>query len=196
MLAYRTGGVIETQLVRVDRTGRVLGTIGPPGPYPANPSLSPDGTHLAMALFDLESGGSDIWLFDLDRGVRSRFTFDPALELAPLWAADGTRILFASNRAGPWDIHERRVDAAAAAEAADERPLIQSGTNKYPQAMSADGAMLVFTRRLPQTNEDLRKMLAAAPVRASGMASTRSASKPRTLSAKVRRPSPHPRRTR
>jgi eukaryotic-like serine/threonine-protein kinase len=155
VLAFRSGAVTPTQLVRVDRRGRTLAAIGDPGPYPANPSLSPDGTQIAMALLDLQTGRSDIWLFDVVRGVRSRFTSHPAFELAPLWAADGRSILFASNRNGRWDIYERRLGETSSLDREAERPVIESPTNKYPLTWGADGRTLVFTRLNAQTGEDL-----------------------------------------
>jgi Tol biopolymer transport system component len=107
-----------------------------------------------MGPFDLQTGGSDIWVFDLGRGVRSRFTYDAALELGPLWAPDGRSILFASNRSGPWDIYERRLDDTGTSSGG-ERPVVVSSTDQHPQSLSPDGKVLVFTRRLPQTNQDL-----------------------------------------
>lgn len=160
VLAYRSGAVTETQLVAVDRSGRTLGVVGPPGPYPANPSLSPDGSRIAMGRFDVQSGGSDIWLFDISRGVSSRFTFDSALELAPLWAPDGKSIAFASNRAGVWDVYERHLDRPNGADAAADRRLLESTTNKYPQDWSPDGGWLLYTRWDAETGEDLWLMRA------------------------------------
>jgi len=50
-------------------------------------------------------GSSDIWV---QEGVRnSRFTFDPADDRYPLWSPDGTRLVFASNRSGAYDLYEK-----------------------------------------------------------------------------------------
>jgi Tol biopolymer transport system component len=155
VLAFRPGGVTETQLVRVNREGGRRGVIGPPGRYPANPSLAPDGSQIAMGRFDLQTGGADLWLFDLARGVSSRFTFERSLELAPLWDGDSRRILFASNRAGVWDIYARAVDRGTGSLDDSDHLLLQSGSNKYPQTWSADGRWLIFTSADPETGEDL-----------------------------------------
>ena len=151
VVAYRRGGVATTQLVVVDRSGRAIRALGAAGPYPANPSLSPDGRQIAMALFDLRSGGADVWLFDIARGVQSRFTSDASLELAPLWTPDGTRLLFASNRAGVWDLYERPV----AERTPLDRLVLESDSNKYPQSWSPDGATLVYSAWNAGTGQDL-----------------------------------------
>jgi Tol biopolymer transport system component len=155
VLAYRTGGVAPTQLVRIDRSGRTLGNVGPPGSHPGNATVSPDGTQLAMGVFDMQTGGADLWIFDVARGGRSRFTFHRDYEMAPLWARDGRSILFAATREGRWDIYERSLDDTATVDAAAERPVVQSRTNKYPQSWSADGRTLVFSRRSSETGEDI-----------------------------------------
>ena len=97
VLAFRQHS--ETQLVWFDRDGRRLETVGPPGHY-RNPALSPDGKRLAVAVLDLKTGTSDIWLMEVGRGRKSRFTFDPAVDDMPVWSPDGSRIAFQSDRSG------------------------------------------------------------------------------------------------
>jgi len=46
----------------------------------SNIELSPDGTRVALAIVDPGRRTRDIWVQDLARGVRTRFTFDSAEE--------------------------------------------------------------------------------------------------------------------
>jgi Tol biopolymer transport system component len=47
-----------------------------------------------------QSVNTDIWIFDPDRAMPSRFTFDPGQDEAPMWSHDGRTILWISDRGG------------------------------------------------------------------------------------------------
>ncbi len=84
VLAYLTPPpAYGRQLTWFDRTGKALGTVGAPG---ANYDIefSPDRTRLATTIAD--AGNADVWIYDLARGSRTRFTFDPAPEFRAMWA--------------------------------------------------------------------------------------------------------------
>ena len=115
VLAFRQ--LSETQLVWFDRDGRRLETVGPPGPY-RNPALSPDGKRLAVAVLDLKTGTSDIWLMEVGRGRKSRFTFDPADDDMPVWSPDGSRIAFKSNRGGQVAFYQKSSSGTGGEEEA------------------------------------------------------------------------------
>lgn len=74
-----------------------------------NPRLSPDGQRVAGG--QQESGGGDIWLFDLARNTSTRFTFTDARDSSPIWSPDGQRIAFASNRDGANGIYVKNAGA-------------------------------------------------------------------------------------
>src|SRR5262249_2734692 len=78
-LAYRSGAATQRrQLVWVDRTGRVLGTVAPPDNVgaPSGPELSPDERRIALHS-SAQQNNNDVWLVDVTRGVSSRLTSDP-----------------------------------------------------------------------------------------------------------------------
>ena len=53
---------------------------------------------LAVTRTNLESGKGDIWIYDLERGTKSRLSFDEGDDYCPLWTPDGTHVTFASAR--------------------------------------------------------------------------------------------------
>jgi len=71
------------ELVWVDRSGNVIGTVGSPHPGLADAAVSPDGRRVAFAA--RRGGNADVWVHDLVRGVDTRITFGPANEERPLW---------------------------------------------------------------------------------------------------------------
>ncbi|MCC7180982.1 MAG: PD40 domain-containing protein [Acidobacteria bacterium] len=100
-------------LVWVDRQGREEPLAAPPRAY-AVPRLSPDGTPVAL---DIRDEDSDIWIRSLDRGVMTRLTSGPTLDMAPVWTPDGRRIIWTSTRdaANP-TLYWQAADGTGAAE--------------------------------------------------------------------------------
>jgi len=102
VLAYRSGNAVtgnNYKLTWFDRTGKALSSLGEVGSY-ADPQLSPDGKKLAIERMDPTTRTSDIWIFDVTRGVPARLTFDPGNERFPVWSPNGERIVFSSIAAG------------------------------------------------------------------------------------------------
>ena len=94
VLAYQTGYFSQNELRWYDRQGKIVGLIGA-GTY-NGPRLSHDGTRLAV---DFGDPNREVWIFDLRRGVKTRLTFG-AIDSAPIWSPDGTRIAFAALESG------------------------------------------------------------------------------------------------
>jgi len=71
-LSYLSGaGVAGYRIVWYDRKGNVTDTLGDIGLY-GNCRLSPSGSQFAINLAEPASGNQDIWVFDLERNVRTR----------------------------------------------------------------------------------------------------------------------------
>ena len=60
--------------------------------------LAPDGKRVAFSRID--GTNEDIWIHELDSGVTRKLTNDPAHDHWPVWAPDGSRLAFNSNRTG------------------------------------------------------------------------------------------------
>jgi len=130
-----------SRLIWLDRTGKQISMVGDPGMY-ANPRLSPDGTNLAVVIADSSTSRSatDIWIYNLLNGGRTRLTFDPSLNLAPVWSPDGDKVAFSSNRKAGFPQLYRK---AANGEGSDEL-LLNSNTTDRPDDWSPDGQFILY----------------------------------------------------
>jgi serine/threonine-protein kinase len=141
-----TGGLNRSTLVWVDRRGQEEPLSAEPQSY-HSPRISPDGSRLAIVIF--ESGGSDIWIYDLEREILTRLTFDPATDSFPVWTPDGQRIVFNSGRAGAGnDLFWKSADGTGQVERLTTNP-----NNQGAFSFSPDGKRLVFGEA---TNSDLQ----------------------------------------
>ncbi|MGH9256300.1 MAG: TolB family protein [Vicinamibacterales bacterium] len=147
-LAYRaTGGSQRRQLTWIDRTGKMVSSIGSPDDNnPATLALDPAGQRIAV--FRTVLGNFDIWLVDASRGIPARFTFDPALDCCPLWSPDGRRVIFMSSRSGRLNLYEKSASGAG-----DEQLLVADAG--LPVSWSPDGRLVLYQRADPKTGTDL-----------------------------------------
>ena len=155
-LVYVAGdaGSSGRTLVWVDRQGHETPLAAPPRSY-AVPRVSPDGTRVAVMAS--EQSGVDIWLWDLARPTLTRVTTEAA-NLSPVWALDGRRVVFSSNRAGGQNLFRLAADGTGGVERLTESPNSQN-----PSAFSPDGTRLVFTERFPKTGDDVMVLALDGP---------------------------------
>jgi len=139
LLAFGAGSGGNSQLTWVDRSGKQLGLLGEPSDINSI-RFSPDGKNVAAAL---GPGGylnnPDIWIYDAIRGLRARFTFDPAVDIFPVWSPDGRSIIFASAQRQRFDLYRKSADGTGAQE-----PLYLDSMDKYPTSWSPDGKFLLY----------------------------------------------------
>ena len=142
----RGGGGAQT-LVWLDRDGRQEELLGTGGYHSVD--ISPDGGRIALELAD-EDGRSDVWTYDVARGTLNRLTSDPAEDRTPLWTPDGERIVFGSQRDGPWGLFWRAADGTGDVESI---LTYEDTVALAPKAWSPDGTKLLFHRRIRGQND-------------------------------------------
>ena len=153
VLVYQTArGQLASSLQWFTRDGKPDGTLGEPADY-GELVLSPDGKHAAVTVVDGATATHDIWVFDLGRGVRSRFTLDAGDDVAPVWTPDGTTIVFSSNRKGHFDLYRKALGGSA-----EEEPLLVSESDKYAAAFADEGRSLVFAQGGPSPGTEFLVM--------------------------------------
>jgi serine/threonine protein kinase/Tol biopolymer transport system component len=140
LLVYQRGnrGALRS-LGWVDRSGKVLETIGEPaafGPF----MLSPDGKQVAVSIRDTQDGGRDLWLIELARGVRTRFTFERANAFNPVWSPDGKFIVYQGDRGGHTHLFRKATDGSSAGD------VVYADDNyKQPTQWTREGNFILFS---------------------------------------------------
>ena len=147
-IAYRAVDAAVRQLTWFDRSDKAIGAAGEPKPSLNYPELSRDGRRVAVQLN--VQNHPDIWLMDLARGGLTRFTFGPAINNAPVWSPDGTRIAFSSNRTGLNNLYVK-----PSSQTGTEQLLLETATIKYPRDWSPDGGFLLYSSDEPKSGRDL-----------------------------------------
>jgi eukaryotic-like serine/threonine-protein kinase len=145
-VAYRVGGVSQSQLMWFDRSGAVGGNVEQLDGALHDPSVAPDGRRVVVARTTAQ--GENLWLFDGER--MSRLTSGAHGDLLPMWSPDGTRIVFGSDRSDTFNLYEKLLNGAVG----DEQPVLSSGQVKgveLPSSWSPDGRFLLYTEVDTQT---------------------------------------------
>jgi eukaryotic-like serine/threonine-protein kinase len=141
----------QARLVWVSRDGTEQSVGAPPRLY-NQPRLSPDGGRVAV---DVIESTTQVWLYDLTRDTFSPFTFEGD-NRHPVWAPDGKRLAFMSNRDGGRQIFWKRADGSGDAEPVPGwRSTTAPDVFNIPYSWSRDGRLLAFTRLAPASAAEL-----------------------------------------
>ena len=142
ILAYRASAVtLGGQLTLLDRTGQVLTTNGDRGDY-SDVELAPDGNRAAIAVADSTTAARDIWIADIERKTRDRFTFN-SIAVRSAWSPDGSQIVFSRGQ-GRMEVFIKSVNGNTLAE----QPLLANDDfnrlfERVPLSWSPDGVILL-----------------------------------------------------
>jgi Tol biopolymer transport system component/predicted Ser/Thr protein kinase len=148
VLAYLEPGP-GSRLAWLDSAGHPAGTAGSPARYNSL-SLSADGKRVVFDAADPQTGNIDIWALDLQNGISSRLTFDPAVDFYPIWSPRDDEVVFSSLRAGVLSLFRQRVGAPGSETAMKQPPEPKLATD-----WSRNGKFLVYSAFNPKTSWDI-----------------------------------------
>jgi Tol biopolymer transport system component len=132
------------QITVLDRQGKTVRKVGEPGLYDL-PSLSPDGTRVAVVRTDPATENVDIWSIDMGTGKAIAITNDENQDITPVWSPDGKQILYVSipaRNATYWSIYRKAADGAGSAE---QLFRFTPGASLQLTDISADGKYVGFS---------------------------------------------------
>ena len=148
-LAYVSGDIKEpeTMLVLVDQNGKSESLNVPAG---QSPRFSPDGRQI---LYEWNQGLANIWLYELERGTKRRFTEKEYETFWAIWSTDSKSIIFNSNIHGGNAVTLFRKKADATGQTI---PVATSNYHQQPKCWADDGKLLIYTEGInPRTGMDI-----------------------------------------
>ena len=114
-----------------------------------NPSWSPGGTLIAFARYD-GGGNGEIWTMNANGTGQKRLTTNPADDDWPGFSADGSRIVFSSDRSGQYEIYSMKLNGSDIKRlttngAADKQPIWSPNNNRIAFMSDRRGLYDVYT---------------------------------------------------
>ncbi|RKZ19533.1 hypothetical protein DRQ50_01880 [bacterium] len=158
MLAFQTGAstVAGTNIYWTDIDNGGMQVLGEPGQI-YHPRISPDGKRAVVEVRKASNEGTDLWLVDLDSGLRTRFTFIPGDESQPTWSPHGEAVFYASHNEGVYRIIRQPVEG-------QESPtvILEETRATYPTDVDPHGLHLLFQQEREDGEYEVRRLLLEA----------------------------------
>ena len=140
-LAYLPGPVVQSGQLDValfDSKG-IAQPLGLTWGADTSPRVSPGGRRLAVATED--SRQAIVWVYALDGTTAIRRLTLVGRNRAPMWSADGQRVIFQSDSDGQAGIVWQRADGTGTPE---RLTTAERGAVHIPESVSRDGKYLLF----------------------------------------------------
>ncbi|NKB89488.1 MAG: protein kinase [Acidobacteria bacterium] len=111
ILVHRAGSSVPVAYpaIWLDRDGDMAPLLPEERAY-VEARVSPDGNRVAMT--ELNADNWDVWVYDIQRGTRTRITFEPGIEGPAVWSPDGTELIYSSDATGSDELYRKRSDGS------------------------------------------------------------------------------------
>ncbi|MDX2473354.1 MAG: hypothetical protein QNL91_06550, partial [Candidatus Krumholzibacteria bacterium] len=103
-------------------------------------AISHDQTRVATAILEQNSGNTDIWMRDLERGIRTRFTFNESADQTAVWSPNDSLVAYTARSGNGTTFFTKPANGAVA-----EQNLWSVEQPAYAQDWSPDGKFISCT---------------------------------------------------
>ena len=166
MITYQTGRSQSERILQwtdLDDGGR---TTLPISGSLAHPKLSPDGRYAMIEVGEDSEEDDDLWLVDLEAGLRTRFTFDSGSERAVVWSPDSRFVVYTTGEEESSRLMRQEIGGTAGAEVVFENAEVQV----WAMSIDSTGQRLYLDRDEGESGDivwmDLRDPSELHPLRA------------------------------
>ncbi|MEZ4387267.1 MAG: protein kinase [Candidatus Krumholzibacteriia bacterium] len=136
-----------TSLTWVDRQGQDVAEISERDAFDGV-VLSPDDRFIALLVQDQTITDHDIWIYEIERGFRERFTFQDTDEGDPLWTPDGQFLYYVANPDGHDKVYRKDFGRTRKSEL-----VLDFGVDVRIWDIGPDGRFLLYS--IPHEGTDL-----------------------------------------
>jgi Tol biopolymer transport system component len=153
MLVYQVSvGKTEKVLEWIGPGDSRVGRVGETGEL-AHPRVSPDGSQAVVEVLDPDTEARDLWLVNLETGLRTRFTFDRGDERNAQWTPDGKDILYTATMDSTHRIMSRPVEGTEGATV-----LLEGDRRIVVTGITPDGTAAMVMQEDPETDWNVYRM--------------------------------------
>jgi hypothetical protein len=141
-LVYASGPAPQSQLAWFDRSGMRLANVGEPASM-TRLNFSPDRRNAVVSV------SGTFWIYDIARGLRTRFNFGASNGYDAIWSPDSGTIVYEAEAGG--SLYRKASDGTG-----PEELLYKDNLEKDPISFSPDGKLLAYDAAgNPKTHRDI-----------------------------------------
>jgi Tol biopolymer transport system component len=139
LLVYQSGFSTDgaVTLEWRNRSGARLGDLTN-GQFYNHVRISPDGKLVAVSKVNINAL-FDIWIYEINRDIWTRFTFDDGTKADPVWSPDNKMIAYRSDQTGMGAMYIKPANGTS-----PERPILQTSVFNIPDDWSPDGRFISY----------------------------------------------------
>ena len=130
-------GIVKSRLTWFDIEGKSLGTVSEPASF-ISISISPDGKRVAAQVLGTDTH-TQLWMYDLNRGIASRFTGGSEDFTSGPWSPDGRFVAYTAG-GGSSFLYLQPSDSSS-----EPQKFSTTQSVPIPSSWSPNGEMIVFT---------------------------------------------------
>ena len=138
MTVFQTGSPgSDRVLTRKNLETGATATIGEAGTVDF-PRVSPDGRRAVVQIDSEGDSATDLWVVELDSGLRTRLSFAPGDELRAIWTPDGSAVVYTNRHEGRWQLLRHPIEGNAVPTV-----LAESDAELFPASIHPSGETML-----------------------------------------------------